>query len=335
MKKTTDLTAFKRIWSYVVPQWPRVVAVLFWCIVMACMLSVSVVTMIPVLKVMMGEEGLHGWVDRKICDKRYGMDFYLPNKSDLESDAAISRQLLIVHIKDGGWAAQAGLKIHDRIVQVTGNETSAQTARKMQELLALSQPGQVQGMTVQRVDGTTKDLEQPAPAKPVYADWVQWVVSHVPRNETDESKFQAIVVLMIVVTIITILRCLARFYQHYLGEKIVNIANMHMREDVFRHVMYMSVGFFSARGTSDTTSRILGDVAMCGKGIKILLGKAVREPFSAAAALTVAFSMNWQLTTIFLTSAPAVIAIFAILGKKIKKATKKSLVVTAHILGRI
>jgi ABC-type multidrug transport system fused ATPase/permease subunit len=110
---------------------------------------------------------------------------------------------------------------------------------------------------------------------------------------------------------------------------------MRIREDVFRHVMFMSIGFFTARGTSDTTSRILGDVGVSGKGIKVLLGKAVREPFTAAAALTVAFNINWQLTAIFLGSAPGVILLFAVLGKKMKRASKKSLVVTAHILGRI
>ncbi|MBP8605006.1 MAG: ABC transporter ATP-binding protein [Phycisphaerae bacterium] len=336
MEKTANFSAFKRIWDYVWPQWPRLVAVLFWCVIMAGMLSFSIVTMIPVLKVMMGEEGLHGWVDRQICSKRYGMEFYLPSKADLyESAETMSRQLLIIHIADKGWAKQAGLEVQNWIIGVSCGGRQARAAKQMQELLAVCPVGQPVQIEVQPVQGAAKTLDMPAPAKPFYADAVQWVVGHVSREETADSKFRAIVVLMIAVTAITILRCLARFYQHYLGEKIVNIAIMRIREDVFRHVLYMSVGFFSTRGTSDTTSRILGDVAMCGKGIKTLLGKAVREPFSAAAALAVAFKINWQLTAIFLASAPAVIAVFAILGRKIKKATKKSLVVTAHILGRI
>jgi len=160
-------------------------------------------------------------------------------------------------------------------------------------------------------------------------------VGHVPRDQADGKKLQAIMILVVAMTIITILRCFAKFYQSYLAERVVQTTMMHIREDVFRHVMYMSVGFFSVRGTSDTTSRILGDVAVSCKGIKILLGKAIREPFSAIAALAVAFSISWQLTAVFLCSAPAVIFLFACFGKKMKRATKKSLVVTAHILGRI
>jgi ABC-type multidrug transport system fused ATPase/permease subunit len=331
------LTAFKRIWAYVWPQWPRLVAVMFWSGLMACMLSVSIVTMIPVLKVMMGEEGLHGWVDRKICDQRFGMDFYLPDKTDLYNEAdTMKRQLIIVHIKKDSWAQQAGLQLYDRVLGVSKQPEGPEitTAMEMQEILATCDPGQSLKITFGR-EGQDASVVQAAPVKPLYADAAQWVVGHVPRNETNEKKFKAIMVLVIAMTVVTILRCLARFYQSYLGEKIVQIAVTRIREDVFRHVMYMSVGFFAARGTSDTTSRIVGDVAVSGKGIKVLLGKAIREPFSAAAALAVAFKMNWQLTAIFISSAPAVLFLFAYLGKKMKRATKKSLVVTAHILGRI
>jgi subfamily B ATP-binding cassette protein MsbA len=48
-----------------------------------------------------------------------------------------------------------------------------------------------------------------------------------------------------------------------------------------------------------------------------------------------AFWLNWKLTAIFLMAAPLVLWLFAALGRKIKKATKKSLVISAQLLGRI
>lgn len=340
MEKTTDLTAFKRIWTYVWPQWPALVAILFWSALMAAMLSVSILTMIPVLKVMMGEEGLHGWVDRKVVDHRYGMDFYLPERSELyEGLKSATNQLEIVDIKKDSWAHKAGLKIKDRILAVSAAETSSEdtdlSAMRMQEILATEPNGMPIVLTVENYDRQIRTVEAISPEMPFYVAWAQWVVSYVPRNQSEASKFNSIMVLMVVVTVITVLRCMARFYQQYLGEKVVNIAVTRIREDIFRHVMFMSVGFFSSRGTSDTVSRILGDVALSGKGIKILLGKAIREPFTAVAALVMAFAISGQLTLIFVLSAPLVIGLFAILGKKTKRATKKSLVVTAAILGRI
>jgi len=338
MTKTTDLSAFKRVWSYVWPQWPRVIAVIFWSGLMACMLGISLVTLMPILKVMMGEEGLHGWVDRKIVDHRYGMAFYLPDRADLYQSADVfSSQLVVVGIDKDSWAREAGLQEQDRIVGVAESPDAeiVSNALKMQEIIAAQPAGQPLTLAVRDLNNQVRAVEQAAPEKPFYVDWAQWVVSHVPRNQSKRTKFNAIMLLMIIVSIITVLRCMARFYQQYLGEKIVNIAVTRIREDIFRHVMYMSVGFFSSRGTSDTTSRILGDVAVSGRGIKILLGKAIREPFTTVVALSLAFMYSWQLTLIFILSAPLVIGLFAILGKKIKRATKKSLVVTASILGRI
>lgn len=335
-ESTTDLAAFKRVWSYVWPQWPRLVAVVFWSALMAVMLSASVMTLIPVLKILLGQEGLHGMVDRKICTWRYGIDFYVPDKVDfMTSSEALTRQLLVNYTDDEGWAADNGIQVQDRIVGVAQAADSAGTSMRMLELLA-TQPSEAPlTISIVRLDGQEVTIQAAAPEKPVYVDWVQWPVSFMPRNETAQMKLRAIFIIVIGLTIITIFRCMARFYQTYLAEKVVQITITRIREDVFRHVMYMSTGFFSVRGTSDTTSRILGDVSMSGKGIKILLGKTIREPFSALAALSVAFYYSWQLTLIFLLSAPFVFAIFAVLGKKIKKATKKSLVVTAHILGRI
>jgi len=50
-------------------------------IIVAILLSVSFVTIIPLMKVMLRQEGLHGWVDRKACDWKYGVDIYLPDSA--------------------------------------------------------------------------------------------------------------------------------------------------------------------------------------------------------------------------------------------------------------
>ena len=332
-EKTGNLSAFGRVLGYVWPQWPSLIALFLWAALIAMMLSVSFVTIIPLLKVMMGQEGLHGWVDRNICDWRYGMDFYVPEKT--------SQQLVVVKVKEKKWAAQAGLQVQDQIVGLGGAESMIQgiSAAKMLEILATQQGGIPFVVNVKRIDEQGRlqshSLSVQTPSKPPYIDWAQWPVSFIPREETSEDKIRAMIVIILGMTVVTILRCMARFYQSYLAEKVVLISNTKLREDIFRHAMFMPVGFFSSRGTSDTTSRILGDVAVSGKGIKILLGKTIREPFSAIGVLTVAFSINWQLTLIFLTSAPLVFGLLAYLGRKIKKATKKSLVVTAQMLGRI
>lgn len=344
MSKTKELTAFSRVLKYVWPQWPRLIAVLLWSVLISLMFSASFLTIIPLLKVMMEEEGLHSWVDRKICNSRYGMDFYVPGRSDFEDETSVAaRYLLINRIKKDSWADEAGLHRDDLIVAVdvkgVADEDQARTPARMLELLATSDSGAALSLSLRRLDAdgesTLLFIPQTAAAKPFYADWAQWPVSFIPRDKAGETLLPAMALVIVGLTVITILRCFARYKQAYQAEKITSIANAHLREDVFRHVMFMPVGFFSSRGTSDTTSRIIGDVNMSGRGIKILFGKTLREPLVAIGALTGAFVISWKLTLIFLCSAPLVIGVIAVLGKKMKRATKKSLVTSAHLLGRI
>jgi ABC-type multidrug transport system fused ATPase/permease subunit len=347
-EKTTDLSAFKRVLGYVWPQWPSLIALFLWAAIISIMFSASFLTIIPLLKVMMDEEGLHSWVDRKMCDGRYGMDFYVPSRSDLKSqtpDKPLYLRINKVAKKTGWmgmgqatWAQSARLQRDDQIVALTcGQSCEPQTSpTRILEILATA-PDQEKMILSIRRDGQTEILSvsQPAPIKPFYTDLAQWPVSFIPRSENDKDILRAMILVIAVMIIVTFLRCWARFYQSYLAEKIVSVANTKLREDVFRHVMFMPVGFFSSRGTSDTTSRIIGDVAQSGKGIKVLFGKTLREPMIAIGALIGAFIINWKLTLIFMGSAPMVIGVIAILGKKMKKASKKSLVTSAHMLGRI
>ncbi len=342
MQKKEGLTAFMRVLGYVWPQWPQLVAVFLWAMLISLMFSASFLSIIPLLKVMMEEEGLHSWVDRKICNWRYGMDFYVPGRSELadpKSDAA--RHLQVNSVDDGKWAEGAGLRPGDLVIGVCPEHVvdPNQNSDQMLELLATVQEHAVLTLSVRRIDarGDSKPVNvvQAAPAKPFYTDWVQWPVSFIPRGQGRENLLPAMTLVIIVLVIITILRCWARFQQAYLAEKIVSIANAQLREDVFGHVMFMPVGFFASRGTSDTISRIIGDVNMSGNGIKVLFGKALREPMIAMGALVGAFFISWKLTLIFMCSGPMIIGVTAVLGKKMKKATHKSLVTSALILGRI
>ncbi|MGH2272635.1 ABC transporter ATP-binding protein [Anaerohalosphaeraceae bacterium U12dextr] len=341
-EKTTNLSAFKRVLGYVWPQWPSLVALFFWAAMIAVMFSASFLTIIPLLKVMMEEEGLHAWIDRKVCNARYGIDFYVPGRNELyDTTSDVAKYLLINRVDGGKWGAENGLQRGDRIVNIAIGDSLGQenSIAVMLELLATSESEQPMVWSILRTDaqGNSESLtlHKSVPNKPFYADWMQWPVSFIPRSEKNEDMLKAMIVVILALTAVTFIRCWARFYQSYLAEKVVSVANAKLREDVFHHALYMPVGFFATRGTSDTTSRIIGDVAQSGKGIKILFGKTIREPLVAIGAMTAAFTISWELSLIFLTSAPAVIGVIAIFGKKMKRAMKKSLVSTAQLLGRI
>jgi membrane-associated protease RseP (regulator of RpoE activity) len=97
-------------------------------LVVAVLLSLSFITVIPLLKVMMGKEGLHGWVDRKTCQYRYGLDFYVPESVDFtnKENQGIAYYLLVVDVEKGSLAEAAGLRPADRIIGIAGLQISDQ-----------------------------------------------------------------------------------------------------------------------------------------------------------------------------------------------------------------
>ncbi|HLB74023.1 MAG TPA: ATP-binding cassette domain-containing protein, partial [Sedimentisphaerales bacterium] len=63
--------------------------------------------------------------------------------------------------------------------------------------------------------------------------------------------------------------------------------------------------------------------------------KALREPLNALFMLAFAMLLNWQLTLIFLASAPFVLVTVNAFGKRMKRATKKLLMASSQMLSKL
>ena len=351
-----NLRAFRRVFAYVWPQWHRLVLVVLSALLAAMLFSLSFMTIIPLLKVMMGEEGLHGWIDRKTCDVHYGMDFYVPDVSDLRSGEAgdLAYYLRVTDIDPNGVADYAGIMKGEQIIYASRKKVAVgdlvrQTSSSMLEVLATAAEeevlyvaarrpdpeGQLSAPQVKRLLPGTGEAKFGDDLKRSVIALAQKAVNFLPRDQEKENKRKAVMLVIALMAVVTVFRCLARFIQTYYAEKIVQIAIAGIRECMFGHVMTMPVGFFSLKGGSDTISRIVGDTSGTGRGIKVLLGKALREPLKALFTLGCAMAISWKLSLIFLGAAPFIVGFIAIFGSKIKKFTKKSLISSARMLGRV
>ncbi len=335
----------KRIFKYVWPQWHRLAVVFFAIIIIAVFYLGSFMMIIPMLKVMMSQEGPHGYVDRKICSDRYGLKFSVPDQADfLDPDRPdIAYHLLITGIEKDSPAEAAGFKQQDYIIGVNKYLVSDSNDKVPSvELLAelASAPGKskisIQFKRLndqQKLESVTTQLE--TGSEPFYLGSVMKLLSFVPVHQTEDTKVEAMSVVIILVSIFTVIRCTAAFIQKYMGAKITFTAITNLRANVFGHIIEMPVGFFATRNPSDSVSRLQGDTATVAVGIDTLLGKALREPSKAIGLLAGAMWLDFKLTLIFLFAAPPTLWAVARLGKRIKRATKKSLVSSAQMLGKL
>ncbi len=339
------MNAFNRAFKYVWPQWHRLVTIVCSAVLIGVLFSFSIATVLPLLKVMMGEEGLHGWVDRKISEGRYGINFYVPDRIELldPNNLQVAYHLRVSGIKRGRSAEEAGLKVNDLIVGVGGSLVSEKTERIPSETLLseLATISKVKSIVIQyrrlgeagKLRMVTQDLR--CGRKPFYADYAQRLLRFVPNQQNRTTKKNAVIFIIFLMAIVTVIRCICRFYQDYTVHKVVDTSLAWLREDAFRHSMDVPVSFFAIEGPSDTVSRLIRDTTSIGDGIKILLGKALREPIKMVGMIACAMWIDLNLTLVFLLVAP--VSLFALtgLGKKIKRATKKSLVSWAIMLGKL
>jgi len=333
---------FRRVFKYIWPQWPRIIVVLVSAVIVSSLLSLSFMTIIPLLKVMMGQEGIHGWVERKISAHRYGIIFSVPEKIDFaESDS--DYYLLVANIKKDSPAQKAGLQRHDVVIGAGNLLVKEKTekcppAKLLEELAAA--PGESE-LTIQllRINkegvADAKTVTFNTDTKPFYVDHLEKWLSFLPRQQNKENQRKTVIFIILAMGVVTIIRCLAKFYQEYMAQKVVQVGINHLREDAFGHAIDMPIGFFVNERPSDTVSRIIGDTSVMGKAVKIMLGKALREPLNAFFMVAAAMWLNWQLTLIFLCGAPFVLGLVLAFGKKMKRATKKSLMASSQMLAKL
>ena len=326
---------FNRIFKYVWPQWPDIILVVTSAIIIATFLSMSFVSIIPLLKLMLGNEGIHGWVERKISSERYGMAFLIPSNID-----EASSNLKITSVDEEGLAYKAGLRAFDEITDINGmrteNDANSISRGKLLEILAKADSNTNLAVTLIPDNGNDATvLRLNTGKKPFYVSPVEKILSLLPRAPTPQNKTKAVVIFITGLCIITLFRCIAKFMQEYVSQKIVQKSINHLREDTFAHALQMPAGFFATERPSDTVSRIIRDSDAMGRAIKIMLGKALREPLNTLFMLAWAFWLDWQLTLIFMFGAPFVLWIVVVFSKKMKRATKKSLIAGSQMLAKL
>ncbi|MHC4130417.1 MAG: ABC transporter transmembrane domain-containing protein [Planctomycetota bacterium] len=351
----------RRIFEYVWPQWPRLIVVFVTAMFVAILLSFSLLTIIPLMKVMLGQEGLHGWVDRKACSWKYGVNFYLPDATDITSgeNQDMAFNLLIISVEKDSLADAAGLRPEDKVVGAGENIVSEDVknvfiSKLLRELAGTSEteiPIQVKRFGSDEI----AEVKLNTSANKEFIETLNWsnirnarwsfqlalidraqrLVGFLPRDVSKESKRRTIVFIILGIGVLTLIRCLAKFCQDYMAHKVMLVAVNRMRQDTFSHSLDMPLSYFSKERPSDTVSRIIRDTNQVANSINIMLGRALREPMNALFMLICAMLLSWQLVLIFLCAAPFVLGLIALFGKKMKKASKRSLEAGSQMLSKL
>ena len=271
---------FRRVLQYIIPQYKAAIVSFVCALIVAGLFSLSLGAMLPLMKVMLGEEGLHGWVNRAIVKERAGITFI--SLSSAKGDAGTKIPLRIIEVQPDTPAAQAGLRPEDIISFVGQDQDSQSISEKPErdmllEQLAWSKDTKPISLTITRNRNQITVLLQQK-GQPFYGPAAVWLLSFVPRDQTLNFKRNCIILIIIFILGSTLLRCTLRFVQEYMVKRIAFNCIMQLRIDTYKKTMHLPLSFFSQEGISDTMSRFIQDSNRVQQGITTLFGKTVREP---------------------------------------------------------
>ena len=339
------MKSFRRIFKYIWPQWQGLVTIVVSAVLISALYSLSFATISPLLTVMMGNEGLHGWFNRKVSSLRYGMKLYVSPPIDLSdpNNPQVTYYLHIAEVKSGGLAEKAGLRYNDKIVGAGGSlvSQSRESVSSRQLLTELATAAEDIQIVIQFERADEKGLNKIGESvlfcgkTPFFYPFAQKILRLLPSDDSKDHKKDAVIFILFLALVVTIVRCIASFFQEYTTDKVVYTSLARLREDTFAHSMGMPTGFFASEGPSDTVSRLVRDTSSIGNGLKVLLGKAICEPLKAAGLITAAMLVDRNLTLIFLCGAPVSLFVLGKLGQKMRRATKRSLESWATMLGKL
>jgi ATP-binding cassette, subfamily B, bacterial MsbA len=105
-----------------------------------------------------------------------------------------------------------------------------------------------------------------------------------------------------------------------IGQRVVR----DIRNQLFRHTLDQSAGFFSRRSTGQLISRITNDVNQIQQAVSETLGDLLREGLSLVGFGALLFILDWRLALVTVLLAPLAVHPLIRFGKRIRSTTRRS-----------
>ena len=137
--------------------------------------------------------------------------------------------------------------------------------------------------------------------------------------------------LPLAIIIIFTARGLLNFGQHYFSDYVgLRIIN-DVRNELNRHLQYMSLSFFYRHPTGTLLSRVGNDVGLLRSVLTDTLASLMRDSVSVIVLIGVAFYKDWVLASIAFFVFPASVLPVMRLSKKIKRFTRRGQISTGNL----
>ncbi|HWB53739.1 MAG TPA: ABC transporter ATP-binding protein, partial [Tepidisphaeraceae bacterium] len=321
---------FLRALTYLWPHRRLVTISIICAFVVGLAFTTGLSTMLPILQVFFNGDTVQAWTDRQVAGARLGAKLL-----DDPHQVAIVK----VHYDRPSPAAAAGIKpvaVVEGVDELHLPPLPPQTYNIDKKILLahtsaivhyLADPHHTQAALKVADQGDINVHLLPAP---FYFEWMERTAVMLPK-----SPVGSIAAVFGILASLALFGNFIRFFQEYLAEKAAILAVNDVRRQLYDHVLHMPLSYFSSKGTSDATSRLVQDANGLLQGFKAVLGDAIQEPIKAAMAFGLALIFSWKLTIFIALFAPIMAVLIHKFGRKMRRANRRALERSAVALSQL
>lgn len=146
------------------------------------------------------------------------------------------------------------------------------------------------------------------------------------------GRFDAVLWIVLGLGAMTLVGATANFLHSYVSLTLTTHVAAEVRRSAFKRLVHLPLGVIVGGHGQDLTSRIVNDTNTLARGLQALTSKAVAQATRGAAALIVAFFINWKLSAVMVLVAPLLAIVIRKTGKRIRKGSRGAMKSQARLL---
>ena len=327
---------FMRSLQYLKPYRGRITVSIVCVVFIACLWGSGLGLMLPGAKILLSDDGLHGWAWGALNSDRLGANLNQQRIGGRRMIEVAPGQTVLVESainvvspnQEDSPARDAGIEGSDWLIGLDDGDPAHLhlPANVLSSMLAKHSTGDTVALRVYKAGSNeVQTIRVKLKKAGVPANILANIVRHIPEPATREDKFPIFAGLCVLSMLVAVLRAFFTYVQEYLIGTAIWQGIMDLRCDNYNVVLHLPTTFFSERGVTDATSRFIQDTNELAKGHNLLLGKTLVEPAKGIASLAIALWVAWDMTVVTMLCVPPVFFLIRKFGKKMHRASTRAL----------
>jgi subfamily B ATP-binding cassette protein MsbA len=148
-----------------------------------------------------------------------------------------------------------------------------------------------------------------------------WIVKHLLKETLTTKNISALNIIIAISIAVIVILCISQYFHKYILNFISQKIIYKLRNDLFRHLIYLPAKFHANKDYTNLLSRITNDMLLLQQFLTGGLTSLLKEPIVLAGGLILIFYLHWKLAILSIFTGPLIIFSIIKFGKSIKKIT--------------